>query len=119
MAEGGGRAVRVARELVPHLPQLLPGLQSTLYAFSIRLLQRWALRFAEACDPAAAAAVQQPQHGQYGQQQRGVQQQQQQQYGAPYRQQQYQQAYQAPSSSTASGGGGLEGAWGGKPPGRQ
>jgi hypothetical protein len=72
VAYGGGRAVRAARDLVPHLPQLLPGLHKTMELFVRQLGARWAIRFAESLAPGQQYGGQPA--GQYGGPQYGGQQ---------------------------------------------
>ncbi len=64
VAQVSVKAARVASEVAPMLPELLPGMQATLELFTRQLLRRMALRLAEDLDPqrgsgaaAAAAAV--------------------------------------------------------------
>jgi hypothetical protein len=55
--------MRAARDLVPHLPQLLPGLHKTMELFVRQLGARWAIRFAESLAPGSQYGGQ---AGQYG-----------------------------------------------------
>lgn len=69
MAAVGGRAVRAAGEVVPMLPDLLPGVQVTLELFTRQLVRRMSLRLAEDLEPgstAAAAAKSSPARGRGG-----------------------------------------------------
>ncbi len=47
VASTGSRAIRAAGELMPMVPELLPGMRSTLELFIRQLVRRMALRLAE------------------------------------------------------------------------
>lgn len=51
VAQAGTRAVRVAGEVMPMLPELLPGVQVTVELFLRQLVRRMALRLAEDLEP--------------------------------------------------------------------
>lgn len=53
----GTVVVRGAGELVPMMPELLPGLQLTVEKFVTKLLRRWALRFADDVVPGQPGAT--------------------------------------------------------------
>jgi len=55
-AAAGTRAVRAASEVMPHLPELMPGIQNTTTMFVRQLVRRMALRLADDLGPVASAA---------------------------------------------------------------
>jgi aarF domain-containing kinase len=57
VASAGKTAVRAAREVVPMLPELLPGMQITAEMFIRQLIRRMAIRLAEDLDPARGAGA--------------------------------------------------------------
>jgi hypothetical protein len=108
VAASGGRAMRAARDLVPHLPKLLPGLHKTVEMFVRQLGSRWAMRLAESLAPSHHHQQQQQQQQQFGGQPG--------QYGQPHLQQPYsgqQQSFYGQQPLQGYGtSSGLEGAWG-------
>lgn len=63
VAQAGTRAVRVAGEVMPMLPELLPGVQVTVELFLRQLVRRMALRLAEDLEPGKFAGSGMPAPG--------------------------------------------------------